>query len=186
MSPTVNSAFSQIDASGYRANVGIVLTNGAGQLFWAKRAGMDAWQFPQGGIGPGESVESAMYRELREEIGLMPEHVEILGYTRHWLRYRLPQRFIRRNTRPVCIGQKQIWYLLRLIADDEMVQLDASSDPEFDHWCWIDSSEPARRVVQFKRNVYRRALQQLAPLLEADEPGRQRSVRFPRGKRGSS
>ena len=158
---------SQIDSNGYRANVGIVLANGQGKVFWAKRAGMNAWQFPQGGICPDETVESAMFRELHEEVGLMPEHVEILGYTRNWLHYRLPQRFIRHNSQPLCIGQKQIWYLLRLIADEGEVQLDTSNNPEFDHWCWVDSGDAVRQVVKFKRQVYRRALDQLAPLMPA-------------------
>ena len=158
---------SQIDSNGFRANVGIVLANGRGQVFWAKRAGMDAWQFPQGGICPDETVESAMYRELREEVGLMREHVEILGYTRDWLHYRLPRRFIRRNSLPLCIGQKQIWYLLRLVADDANVQLNTSNSPEFDHWCWVESGEAVQRVVKFKRQVYRRALDQLAPFMPA-------------------
>lgn len=154
-----------IDAEGYRANVGIVLANSSGQVFWAKRAGMQAWQFPQGGIKPRETVEKAMYRELREETGLLPEHVEVLGCTQDWLRYRLPERYVRRNRNPVCIGQKQIWYLLRLVADDSSVRLDSSRQPEFDHWCWIDFQEPALRVVDFKRQVYRQALDELASLL---------------------
>lgn len=170
MQPNRKLPLSQIDAKGFRANVGIVLANDLGQVFWAKRVGMDAWQFPQGGICPDETVESAMFRELREEVGLMPEHVEILGCTRDWLRYRLPHRFIRRNSRPLCIGQKQIWYLLRLIADDTEVQLDTSNTPEFDHWCWVESGEAVRRVVKFKRQVYQRALDQLAPFMPATEP----------------
>ena len=154
-----------IDGDGYRANVGIVLSNAAGQLFWGKRSRMDAWQFPQGGIRPNEEVQSAMYRELREEVGLLPEHVEILGMTQGWLRYDLPARFVRTGMRPLCIGQKQMWYLLRLIADERFVRLDASRRPEFDHWCWIDFWSPASNVVDFKRDVYRRALGELEPFL---------------------
>ena len=156
---------SLIDTEGYRANVGIVLSNDAGKLFWGKRVGMDAWQFPQGGIRPQESTKKAMLRELREETGLLPEHVAILGCTQDWLRYRLPDRYVRRNGRPVCIGQKQIWYLLRLQADESFVRLDHCKRPEFDHWCWIDFWEPAQRVVDFKREVYQQALHELAPLL---------------------
>jgi putative (di)nucleoside polyphosphate hydrolase len=154
-----------IDRDGYRANVGIMLCNGAGQLFWGRRAGMDAWQFPQGGIRPNEEVRSAMFRELREEVGLLPEHVEVLGKTRDWLRYDLPARFVRSNGRPVCIGQKQVWYLLRLVVDDRHVRLDTSRRPEFDHWRWIEFWRPAAEVVDFKREVYRRALGELEPLL---------------------
>lgn len=158
---------SLIDADGFRANVGILLSNANRQLFWGKRAGMEAWQFPQGGIRPRETTTNAMYRELREEVGLRPQDVEILGSTRDWLRYRLPRQFVRRRRRPVCIGQKQIWFLLRLLADESSVRLDFSATPEFDHWRWVDFWEPARQVVEFKRQVYAQALDELAPLLHS-------------------
>ena len=115
-----------IDAQGFRANVGIILTNDEGRLFWAKRIGADAWQFPQGGIRSSETTEKAMYRELREETGLRSEQVEIIGCTRDWLRYRLPDKYIRRRSRPLCIGQKQLWYLLRLLADESEVNRPAA------------------------------------------------------------
>jgi len=154
-----------IDSEGFRANVGIVLSNDAGQVFWAKRIGQDAWQFPQGGIKADESAEVAMYRELREEIGLLPNHVEIVGCTNDWLKYWLPQKFIRHNSLPLCIGQKQIWYLLKLVADETNVNLAHSENPEFDHWEWIDYWSPASRVIEFKRNVYQQALDEFAPFL---------------------
>ena len=156
-----------IDAEGYRANVGIVLLNEAGRLFWAKRLGMDAWQFPQGGIRPREDAEKAMYRELREEIGLLPEHVEIIGCTRDWLKYELPERYLRRHSQPFCRGQKQIWYLLRFLGDEDAVRLDLSDPPEFDHWRWIDYWRPAREVIRFKRRVYRQALAEFDRLLDS-------------------
>jgi putative (di)nucleoside polyphosphate hydrolase len=154
-----------IDSDGFRANVGIVLSNEAGQVFWAKRIGQDAWQFPQGGIKPDESAEVAMYRELREEVGLLPIHVEIVGCTNDWLKYWLPEKFIRHNSLPLCIGQKQIWYLLKLVADETNVNLAHSEKPEFDHWEWIDYWTPASKVIDFKRNVYQQALDEFAPFL---------------------
>ena len=157
-----------IDSEGYRANVGIVLSNDKGQLFWAKRVGMDAWQFPQGGIRKNESSKRAMYRELEEETGLLPEHVELVACTRDWLRYRLPKRFIRKNSSPRCIGQKQIWYLLKLVADETEVRLDACHKPEFDHWCWVDFWDPVDQVVDFKREVYEAALQELLDLAQPE------------------
>ena len=154
-----------IDADGFRSNVGIILTNSQGKLFWGRRIGMDAWQFPQGGIRHDEPVENAMYRELREETGLQPDHVEIISFTNEWLRYRLPKRFIRRNSIPVCIGQKQIWYLLKLIANEENVKLDVSRKPEFDLWKWVDFWEPVKQVVDFKRSVYEKTLIEFEPLM---------------------
>ncbi len=152
-----------IDKDGYRPNVGIVLANDDGQVLWARRVGgRDAWQFPQGGINRGESPEQALYRELREEVGLEPEAVEVLAVTRGWLRYRLPKSYIRRGQKPVCIGQKQKWFLLRMLADDGAVRLDLNDKPEFDHWQWVSYWYPLNQVIPFKREVYRRAMKELA------------------------
>ena len=150
-----------IDCDGYRANVGIVLTNRDGAVLWARRAGQDAWQFPQGGINSDETAEQAMYRELGEELGLKPDNVEILGATSSWLRYRIPRRLVRRYSHPLCIGQKQRWFLLRLQCQEDRFQLDAHSKPEFDDWKWVDYWYPVDNVVYFKKRVYRCALQQL-------------------------
>jgi len=156
-----------IDGDGYRLNVGIILSNDQGQVFWARRVGQDAWQFPQGGLDKDETPEQAMYRELTEETGLNPDDVELLGCTDDWLRYRLPKRFVRRNQSPICIGQKQIWYMLRMTSAESAVDLAANDKPEFDSWCWIDYWEPAKRVIFFKRKVYKLALKELEPLLTA-------------------
>ncbi|MEM7208552.1 MAG: RNA pyrophosphohydrolase [Pseudomonadota bacterium] len=155
-----------IDSNGYRANVGIIIANDAGKVFWARRVGQDAWQFPQGGMRMTESPEEAMFRELREETGLRPEHVEVLGSTRDWLRYDLPKRYIRRNQTPRCIGQKQIWFLLKMVCGEDRVTLDACDKPEFDHWCWVDYWKPCTQVIFFKRGVYEDALSELAPLMD--------------------
>jgi len=152
-----------IDAQGFRPNVGIVIANDSGQLLWARRiGGRDAWQFPQGGINVGEAPEHALYRELEEEVGLTPSTVEVISCTRGWLRYRLPKRYIRKGQEQVCIGQKQKWYLLRLLADDSAIRLATNHKPEFDHWQWVSYWYPLNRVVYFKREVYRRALGELA------------------------
>jgi putative (di)nucleoside polyphosphate hydrolase len=155
-----------IDAAGYRANVGIILANDYGQLFWGRRAGMNAWQFPQGGIRRYETVESAMFRELHEETGLDPEDVKILGYTREWLRYRLPRRYVRKRDYRPCIGQKQKWYLLHLL-DESKIRLDIADRPEFDRWRWIEFWRPAQEVVEFKQQVYQKALRHFEPILFA-------------------
>jgi len=149
-----------IDVNGYRANVGIILRNQSGELLWAKRIGQDAWQFPQGGISENESPEEAMYRELQEEIGLCIDDVAIVARTRGWLRYRLPKRLVRHYSNPVCIGQKQIWFMLNLVGDENKVRFDLTENPEFDFWRWIDYWSPLKEVVAFKRNVYKRALKE--------------------------
>lgn len=154
-----------IDADGFRPNVGIILANTAGQVLWARRSGHDAWQFPQGGIIQNESPEQAMYRELWEEVGLERPDVKIIASTRNWLRYRLPRRFVRHDNSPVCIGQKQKWFLLQMLSQDERVTLNRTPSPEFDGWRWVSYWYPLNQVVAFKREVYRRALTELAPRL---------------------
>jgi putative (di)nucleoside polyphosphate hydrolase len=156
-----------IDSSGFRHNVGIILANQRGQVFWAKRVGRDAWQFPQGGMNDEESPEETLFRELKEEIGLDQSEVSILARTRYWLRYRLPKRLVR-DTKPVCIGQKQLWYLLRLEGPDSAIHLETTQKPEFDGWQWVSYWYPLRQVVLFKREVYRRALRELVPYLFED------------------
>jgi putative (di)nucleoside polyphosphate hydrolase len=94
-----------IDRDGYRPNVGIILVNPRHEVFWGKRVREHAWQFPQGGIKPGENPEQAMFRELTEEVGLEPRHVKILGRTRHWLSYDVPNSCIKRDCRVPYRGQ---------------------------------------------------------------------------------
>ncbi len=163
-----------IDRDGYRPNVGIILCNARNQVFWGKRVRQDAWQFPQGGIKHGESPEEAMFRELMEEVGLAREYVRILGRTRDWLRYDVPETWVRREWRGHYRGQKQIWFLLRLVGLDSHVCLRASDHPEFDAWRWNSYWEPAESVVEFKRDVYRQALAELERFLTCDHAGRSR------------
>jgi putative (di)nucleoside polyphosphate hydrolase len=150
-----------IDSEGYRLNVGIILCNDDGRVFWARRAGMRSWQFPQGGIKFNEDPDSAMFRELYEEVGLRNSHVQVIGRTNEWLRYDLPERYIRKHSQPLCIGQKQLWYILRLNAAESNICLNRSDKPEFDAWCWVDYWHPLTDVVYFKREVYRQALTEL-------------------------
>ncbi len=154
----------RIDTQGYRANVGIILTDGQGRVLIAGRVGSGGWQFPQGGIGLEESTEAAMYRELNEEVGLTPGDVETLGSTKAWLRYRLPPRFVRREQTPLCIGQKQRWYLLRLLVDPAQLRFDTTTEPEFNSCRWVDYWRPVKEVIYFKRHVYVQALTELGPL----------------------
>jgi len=154
-----------LDREGYRPNVGIILTNQRFEVFWGKRIREHSWQFPQGGIKKGESPEEAMFRELYEEVGLKPEHVRILGRTRDWLRYDVPRQWVRREWRGTYKGQKQIWFLLRLIGRDSDISLRATPKPEFDAWRWSSYWVPLESVIVFKRMVYEQALTELARLL---------------------
>jgi putative (di)nucleoside polyphosphate hydrolase len=111
-----------------------------------------------------------MYRELQEEVGLLPEHVQIIGRTRDWLRYDVPEEYLRRQNatrvhRAAYRGQKQIWFLLRLVGLDSDIQLRASEHPEFDAWRWVPFWIQLDAVIGFKREVYQLALSELARYL---------------------
>jgi putative (di)nucleoside polyphosphate hydrolase len=158
-----------IDEEGFRANVGIILTNEEGRLMLAGRVGSKGWQFPQGGVLNGEEVEQAMYRELEEEVGLGKDDVEVLGVTRDWLRYRLPEKFIRRNSAQRCIGQKQRWFMLRLLTSEDNVRFDMRDKPEFDRIRWVNFWRPVNEVIYFKRQVYASALYELGSTVYPQE-----------------
>ena len=172
-----------IDKHGFRPNVGIVLVQtppkpeSASRVLWARRiGGFNAWQFPQGGIHVGESPEDAAYRELHEEIGVASDAVTILGQTSDWLHYRLPKRMRRKNATPGFVGQKQKWFLLQLNARDDAVRLDLHGKPEFDDWQWVSYYYPIGAVVDFKQDVYRRALVELAQYLPSASRSAEPSV----------
>lgn len=159
-----------LDREGYRPNVCIVLVNARNQVFWGKRVREHAWQFPQGGIKAGETPVAAMYRELSEETGLRPEHVEIIGHTRDWLKYDVPRRWVKRQWRDSYRGQKQLWFLLRFVGRDFQVSLRASHHPEFDAWRWAFYWVPLSSVIPFKRPVYLQALTELSRFLPLPPP----------------
>ncbi|MDH2924926.1 putative (di)nucleoside polyphosphate hydrolase [Nicoletella semolina] len=190
-----------IDFDGYRPNVGIVICNKQGQVLWARRFGQNSWQFPQGGINEGENIEAAMYRELYEEVGLAKKDVQLLWVSKYWLKYKLPKRLVRAENlqNPICIGQKQRWFLLQLLSDDNLINLKTSKNPEFDSWRWVSFWYPVRQVVSFKRDVYRKVMKEFAQVLmnetkkhqsekNAEEFSQKREFRkpynrFQRGKR---
>ena len=155
-----------IDKKGYRLNVGMVVVNNQGKLFWGQRRGMpEAWQFPQGGLVAGETPREALYRELQEELGLHPDAVVLLYEMPEWVSYRLPKKFQRLNSKPLCIGQRQKWFLLRLLSDEKEIRLDWSTKPEFERWRWVDYWYPLKHVVAFKRSVYRKVLTSFEKLI---------------------
>jgi putative (di)nucleoside polyphosphate hydrolase len=159
-----------IDSDGFRANVGIVLIRDEGEAFLGRQVGGRGWQFPQGGVLAGEALEQAAFRELHEEIGLSPSDVSLIGQTTRWLRYRLPAKYVRRNRHPMCIGQKQRWFLLRLKRDTAQFDFGRTPEPEFDQYRWVNFWEPVREVIYFKRAVYVQALTELASLAFPDGP----------------
>ena len=170
LNSSADGTMDRIDSQGYRANVGMILMDDNGRVLVGGRAGRRGWQFPQGGIRPRESVEEAMYRELKEEVGLDSDDVETLGRTHDWLRYRLPERFLRRQHEPLCIGQKQRWFLLRLLCAPDRVRFDTTVKPEFDRFRWVDYWAPVSKVIYFKRQVYAQALTELGVVASPPPP----------------
>ena len=174
-----------LDREGFRPNVGIILLNARNEVFWGKRLREHSWQFPQGGIKYGETPMQAMYRELHEETGLHPEHVKIIGRTRDWLRYEVPDKFIKREVRGHYRGQKQIWFLLRMVGRDCDICLRATDHPEFDAWRWNEYWVPLDCVIEFKRDVYQLALTELSRFMRrtaprAEKPSGHHGPRYPR------
>lgn len=154
-----------VDREGYRPNVGIVLVNGRNEVFLGQRVRDHRWQFPQGGIDYGETPLQAMYRELHEEVGLLPEHVRVMGRTRNWLRYDVPEQYLRPGSGGNFRGQKQIWFLLRMIGQDRDICLHATNHAEFDGWSWRRYWASMECAIEFKRDVYRMALGELSRFL---------------------
>lgn len=160
------SVHSMSNQQEYRPNVAIVLCNDRAQVLWARRIGHDGWQFPQGGVNRDESILDAVYREMEEELGLKPTHVELIAFTKDWLKYEIPRRYIRVSSRSTFKGQKQKWFMFKFIGDESDFCLDCSGHPEFDEWKWVSYWTPADRVISFKRDVYRRALAELEPYID--------------------
>lgn len=175
-----------IDSEGFRANVGIIICNKSGQVFWARRYGQHSWQFPQGGIDEGETAEQAMYRELNEEVGLQKKDVKIVAVSRNWLRYKLPKRLVRKGSTPVCIGQKQKWFLLSLTCNESDINFNVTGHPEFDDWRWVSYWYPVRNVVSFKRDVYRRIMKEFVAFAMPNNRGNSHKSRRNTGKRKQS
>ena len=151
-----------LDDKGYRYNVGIIIINQNKKVFWAKRTCEEAWQFPQGGIKKGESPDNAMLRELYEETGLKPNHIQLIGKTNNWLYYDVPNYLIKNNWKGKYKGQRQIWFLLNFVGNEEDIILNRKENPEFDAWRWLDYHEAPSLVINFKKKIYCNALTELS------------------------
>jgi len=143
------------DLSRYRTNVGIVLFNRDGQVFLGRRADTRPpynWQFPQGGVDAGESLDDAALRELMEETGVRT--VRFLAATDDWIVYDFPEEVLASGRGRGYAGQKQIWYAFRFEGEESEIQLDAHHDIEFDQWRWAPLEAALESVAPFKRHAY--------------------------------
>jgi putative (di)nucleoside polyphosphate hydrolase len=148
----------------YRAGVGIMLLNPAGEVFVGQRIDnpADAWQMPQGGIDEGEDPLAAAWREMKEEIGT--DRAELVAESKDWLHYDLPGELADRIWKGRFRGQRQKWFAFRFRGSDLDIHI-ATEHPEFRAWKWAPMRELADMIVPFKRNLYRALMSEFAPLL---------------------
>jgi putative (di)nucleoside polyphosphate hydrolase len=157
---------SPLDLTRFRPNVGIVLARHDGKAWLGRRAdtpGPRNWQFPQGGVDEGESLEAAARRELYEETGA--RSVSLLGRTEEWLAYRFPEGYRRSKAARGWLGQKQIWFAFRFTGDDGEFDLARHHQVEFDGWRWADLDEALDCVADFKRETYRHVIETFRTLI---------------------
>ena len=150
---------------GYRPNVAMVVLNSKNKVLICRRTNTKTWQFPQGGVDNNENLEKAMYRELLEEVGLRKDDVQYIGESDDTIIYDIPK-----TIRPNVLGgkfkgQEQKWFLLRIKNDDHEIRLDYEAFPEFDTFEWVSFWQPIDRIVDFKREAYRKALSELRFLI---------------------
>ena len=150
---------------GYRLNVGVVLFDRRGRVWLGRRAGApgpDNWQFPQGGVDPGEDLLDAARRELAEETGVTS--VCLLGRAEAWIAYDFPPGYGGAKAARGFKGQSQAWFAFRFEGEDDEVDLEGHHEVEFDRWRWADLHEAVDHVAGFKREAYRRVVEAFAPL----------------------
>ena len=143
----------------YRPCVGVMLVNAEGKAFVGKRIDNregDWWQMPQGGVDDGEDLDEAMRREVGEETGVVPEHLEIVATLGEELYYDLPPELVGKLWGGQYQGQRQTWYLVRFTGSDADIDLEAHEHPEFCEWKWVDPDLLPELIVPFKREVYER------------------------------
>lgn len=150
----------------FRANVGCVVTDGAGRVLVLRRCGRGAgsWQFPQGGIEEGEEPRDALARELAEEAGLAADALELVREHPSWIAYELPREL---RSAKVGLGQVQRWFVMRLRAG----VAPRPDGVEFDAVEWVAPEEALARAVEFRRAVYAEVLA-AAGLLTPARPSR--------------
>lgn len=146
------------DSGLYRPCVGVMLVNAEGRAFVGKRIDNkegDWWQMPQGGVDDGEDLEAAMIRELAEETGARPRHLEVVARLEDELFYDLPPELQGKLWGGKYVGQRQSWFLVRFTGEDSDIDLDAHEQPEFCEWKWVDPELLPDLIVPFKREIYR-------------------------------
>ncbi len=155
----------------YRPCAGVMLLNREGKVFVGQRldSTLEAWQMPQGGIDDGEDALTAAIRELGEEAGIAPHHVELIAEAGEELQYDLPDDLIGKIWKGKWRGQRQRWFLFAFTGQDSDVNI-ATEHAEFRAWRWIEPHDLPHVIVPFKRALYERLLDLFAPHLTRNDP----------------
>ena len=149
----------------YRPCVGILLINHDNNIFAGQRIDnhQEAWQMPQGGIDDGEDVETACFREMKEEIGT--DNATILAVHPEWLNYDIPEKLANKLWNRKYRGQTQKWVALRFLGTNDDIDIQTEL-PEFSNWRWISPKNLPSLAAPFKRNVYNSVLNQFKLFLD--------------------
>lgn len=150
----------------YRPAAGVMLINREGKVFVAQRrdSTLEAWQMPQGGLDGDEDPQAGALRELEEETGIAPRHVEIIARCPGTLRYELPDDLVGKMWGGRYRGQEQSWFLCRFTGEDSDIDID-TADPEFRAWKWAEPAELPAMIVPFKKTLYENVLKAFAEWL---------------------
>tara|TARA_B100001123_G_C15191735_1_gene979671 strand:+ start:635 stop:1129 length:495 start_codon:yes stop_codon:yes gene_type:complete len=148
----------------YRRCVGIMILNDKNEILVGRRIDHPSgyWQMPQGGIDKNEIPEEAVWREMMEEVGT--NEVELISTSSKWFTYNIPKDTLK--TLPwgeKYIGQTQKWFVFRLIGDDSKINIE-TENPEFSEWKWANFDSIADSIVPFKREVYKKVLNEFKKL----------------------
>ncbi len=149
----------------YRRCVGACIINDNQQVFVAERLNIPgAWQMPQGGIDAGEMPKQALFRELKEEIGVSSKHFKVIARAKNWMQYDFPESVMHKRFYGKNVGQTQIWYLLKFLGKDSDIDLAATIHPEFRDFKWVEFSQLSELAVDFKKHIYDAIISEFEPL----------------------
>ena len=147
-----------------RTGVGIILLNNENKIFVGKRKDnpVDKWQMPQGGVDEDEDFLKAAYRELEEETSV--KSVELIKELDGTLTYELPDRLLGIIWKGKYKGQKQKWFLMKYLGNDEDINI-KTTNPEFLEWKWIDLNMITEVVVDFKLHIYKELKEKIEKII---------------------
>ncbi len=143
----------------FRPNVAALFIRPEGQLLVCERSTFPgAWQFPQGGVDQGESLEQALAREVREEIGLLPEHYDVVRKADGYRYIYPPEARIKKRKKHGFHGQEQTYFLCHLKPGAPNINVN-QSPREFSNYRWIEPGEfEIEWLPTYKHEVYRQVM----------------------------